>query len=136
MIRNLIAAAALLASSCLALAQSAPVKIFSAASLNPNVVLGRAAILGSGVIVNTTTTTYYLKFYDKATAPTCGTDIPKWTVPIPASTAPAQGVVSLPLNQGLIFASGIGICLTGGLADADVTNAATGVAINLGVSAR
>lgn len=117
-------------------AQSAPVKFFSAASLNPQVVLAGNVLLKTGVVINTTTTVYYIKFYNKATAPTCGTDIPKWTVPIPFGASSAGGGFTLPIPDGLMFPAGLGFCITGGIADNDVTNAATGIVVNLGVSKR
>ena len=128
------AAVALLASawSLPAFAQSAPVKFLSAASTNSNLVIAGNTLLKSGVVGNSTATAYFLKFYNKATAPTCGTDVPKWTVPVPANAD-----VSLSIDPGgLMFPLGLGICLTGAIADADTTSAAAGIAINLGVTLR
>jgi hypothetical protein len=115
-----------------AFAQSAPVKVLSTTGTNSNLVLAANVLLKTGVIVNSTATAYFLKLYNKATAPTCGTDVPKWTVPVPANSA-----VPLQLdNGGLMFPLGLGICLTGAIGDADATTAAAGVAINLGISGR
>jgi hypothetical protein len=50
------------------------------------------------------------------------------TYPIPASSA-GNGFV-LSSISGTAFVLGFGFYVTGGLADADATNAATGVAIN------
>jgi hypothetical protein len=64
----------------------------------------------------------YLKFYDKATAPTCGTDTPKKVVMIPAAATAANGSareVAPPL--GVNFINGIGICVVTGIADSDNT---------------
>jgi hypothetical protein len=131
----------LLALSSPVLGQSSPSKYFSAASTNSTLV--QAAVssnkfvtLKTGIALNTTMTVYYLKLYDKATAPTCGTDTPVWTLPIPFATSNAVGGFVLPLADGLQFKLGLGFCITGAIADNDTSNAATGVVVNLGVSAR
>lgn len=107
-----------------------PVHYLSAASTNSTNVKASAGTVLSLTAINTTATIYYLKLYDKATAPTCNTDVPVHTLPVPAS-ATAAGLTVNPF-LGLNFSSGIGFCLTGGIADNDNANAATGVAINLG----
>jgi hypothetical protein len=64
-------------------------------------------------------TAAYVKLYDKATAPTVGTDTPKMTILVPL-----VGSVVLPLSdvgEGIDFANGIGIGATTGAADADTT---------------
>jgi len=40
------------------------------------------------------------------------------------------------LGGGLLFSLGLGFCLTGGIADADNSNAATGLALNFAISGR
>lgn len=73
----------------------------------------------------------YLKFYDKATAPTCNTDTVVKTILIPANSLGGGNNVSIPVGAG--FTSGIGICVTGGIADNDNTAvAASTVIINIG----
>lgn len=83
--------------------------------------------------VNTTAVIYYLKFYDKATAPVAATDVPVLTIPVPVAAAAAT--VPITSVDGFAFINGMGFCLTGLIPDNDNTNAAAGVAINLGVSA-
>lgn len=64
----------------------------------------------------------YVKFYDKATAPTCGTDTPVKVLIIPAAATAANGNASnsvIPL--GAQFVNGIGICVVTGIADSDNT---------------
>lgn len=100
----------------------------SAANNNSTLVKGAATAVYQVIAVNTTATLYYLKLYDKVTAPTCGTDTPVATYPLPASATGAALVI--PRSVGLGFNSGFGFCLVGGLADNDNTNAATGIAIN------
>lgn len=119
----------LMLASSAAHAQSSPKKYLSAASTNSNLVQTGKSSLRAGVVVNTTATVYYLKLYDKSTSPTCGTDVPKWTVPLTANA-----VTPLPVSDGLQFYLGLGFCITAGIADNDVANAAVGVAVNLGVT--
>ncbi len=62
----------------------------------------------------------YLKLYNKATAPTCGTDTPVMRVMLPASNCTS----SLDLPVGGAFSLGIGICIVTGAADSDNTSTA------------
>lgn len=111
-----------------ATAAATPAKAFSAASTNATSLKASAGTIYAIVAINTTATLYYLKLYDKATAPTVGTDVPIQTYPVPANTSGAGEVIPCPV--GMAFANGIAWALTGGLADADTSNAATGIAIN------
>jgi hypothetical protein len=131
-----LALSAMFAWSPPAFAQSAPVKYLSGNSTNATLVHTGNSLLKTAIVVNTTTTVYYLKLYNKATAPICGTDIPKWNVPIPVGANSTIGGFVLPLADGLQFPLGFGFCLTGALADNDTTPAVAGIAINLGVSGR
>ena len=64
----------------------------------------------------------FLKLYNKATAPTVGTDTPVMTIPLPTT-----GFVQIDFGPtGLYFATGIGYALTGLIADADTTAVASG----------
>lgn len=116
-----------------AFAQAVPVKYDSAVSTNSTLVAPGYSQLKVIVTINTTAALYYLKFYDKVTAPTCNTDTVVFKVPVPFGASSAGGGAVIPVPDGLQFFKGIGFCLTGGLADSDNTNAATGVTINLGV---
>lgn len=108
-----------------------PVKVDSAASTNATSVKATVGLLCSVVAINTTATLYYLKFYNTAAAPTCNSDTVVQKFPVPASTSGGPPV-QIPFPDGMKFTTGIGLCLTGGIADNDNTNAATGVAISLG----
>lgn len=116
-----------------AFGEGAPIKFLSAASTNPHLVFTgpNGAVLKTIVGSNSTATAYYLKLYNKATAPTCGTDTPAQTILLPAGQ-------SVPIDFGLgqLYPAGLGMCLTGAIADNDATNAATGVAVNFSVSGR
>ena len=131
--KKLILAALLAALATPALAQSVPQKYDSTASTNSTLVYAGRAQLSTIVTINTTTTLYYLKFYDKVTAPTCNSDTVVWKFPVPFGATNSGGGFVIPVPDNLQFFKGIGFCLTGALADNDNTNAATGVTINLAV---
>jgi hypothetical protein len=114
-------------------AQAFPYKFDSAASTNATLVVAGSVQVRVIVTINTTAALYYLKLYDKVSAPVCGTDpvVFKAAVPFGASSAGSGFVVPIP--DGMQFQQGLGFCLTGGLADSDATVAATGVTINFAV---
>lgn len=116
-----------------ALAQSGPNKYLSVAGTNSTLLRSGRTVLHVLLPINTTAVLYYLKLYDKATAPTCGTDVPKWTVPVPFGTGSTGSGVALPSTDGLVFQNGLGICITTGIADNDTGAAAAGIAVNYGV---
>lgn len=67
----------------------------------------------------------YLKFYDKASAPTCASDAVVTQVMIPAASTAANGagaVVSV--SVGKKFSAGIAFCIVTGIADNDNTSVA------------
>lgn len=104
-----------------------PAKTLSAASTNATSVKGSAGTLCKMVTINTTATLYYLKTYNTSSAPTCNSDTVVATYPIP----PSNGGVAVPIGPfGEAYTTGIGFCLTAGIADNDNANAATGVAIS------
>jgi hypothetical protein len=75
-------------------------------------VKGSAGQVYGWYICNNATAARFVKLYDKATAPTVGTDTPVMTLEIPASSA---ANVSFPF--GIAFTNGIGIGATTGVAD-------------------
>lgn len=62
----------------------------------------------------------FVKFYDKASAPVVGTDIPVFTVPV-ISTTTLPGLAELSLDYGIPFKLGIAYAITGAIGDADAT---------------
>lgn len=70
----------------------------------------------------------YLKLYNKATAPTVGTDTPVATYYLPASAA-----FEIAFDNPLYFATGIGYGLTGAAADADTTALTAGDVVCMNV---
>lgn len=69
----------------------------------------------------------YLKLYNKASAPTVGTDIPILTIPIPAN-----GFLSYEFGSvGKRFTTGIAYAITGAVGDTDTTAIAAGSKLSL-----
>jgi hypothetical protein len=94
-----------------------PARLISAASTNATSVKASAGQLGFIFAVNLNAAVRYLKLYNKASAPTVGTDTPIATLPIPASTTGAGFV--LPIPGGVNFSTGIAYAVTTGVADSD-----------------
>jgi hypothetical protein len=61
----------------------------------------------------------YVKFYNKATAPTVGTDTPVMVIQLPGNTNGSGSNLSIP--TGISFSLGIGIGITCGIANGDTT---------------
>lgn len=83
---------------------------------------------------NTTATVYFLKLFAKATAPTCGTDVPVATFPIPPTPASGTAPPLVVAGGALQFPLGVGFCITSGIADNDTGAAAAGIAVNFGLA--
>lgn len=77
---------------------------------------------------NTSGSIKYLKFYNKASAPTVGTDTPVLTLALPTG----QFQINMP-GIGFYFATGIAYALTGASADADTTALAAGDIVGLNI---
>lgn len=108
-----------------------PHKLISAATTNATSVKASAAQLGVLVAINVSTVARFLKLYNKASAPTVGTDTPVWVVPIPAGSNGAG--VAVPIPGGLAFSTGLAYAITANIADSDNTAVAAGdVVVNLG----
>lgn len=129
----LAALAMLLFAGAPASAQYAPRHYLSAATNNATLVLGRAAVVGMVQATNTTAVVYYLKLYNKATAPTCGTDVPVLTVALPVAPGALPPIEPA---AGMLFPLGVGMCITANAADNDNTAAVTGITVNIGVTGR
>jgi hypothetical protein len=108
-----------------------PYQLISAATTNATSLKASAGQVGSIICGNNGGAIAYLKLYDKASAPTVGTDTPLHTIMIPGNTAGSGFSYSPP--AGLKFATGIAFAVTGGMAVADTTAvAAAQVCVNLG----
>lgn len=101
-----------------------------AASTNATSVKGSAGALFNVSVYNNSATIAYLKLYNSASAPTCGSGTPVLRYIIPASTSGAGSNVSIDI--GAEFTSGIGYCVTTGISDSDTgAVAASAYIVNL-----
>lgn len=73
---------------------------------------GSAGQVFGWYIFNAAAATRYVKLYNKASAPTVGTDTPVMTIPIPAGAA-----ANVEFSLGIAFSLGIGIGAATGVAD-------------------
>lgn len=81
-------------------------------------------------IINTTSTNYFLRMYNSASAPTCSSAT-GFVEAIPALGAAANGGGISRMQVAQAFATGVGFCLTGGGSSTDNTSAATGVYVTI-----
>ena len=93
-------------------------KLLSAASTNASNIKGSAGNIYGWSIQNSTTSTRYVKLYNKASAPTVGTDTPVMTLLIPGATAGAGNNLS---TTNIIFSIGIALATTVNPSDSDST---------------
>lgn len=108
-------------------APTTPYFLNSAGTTNAALIITGTSAVTALHATNTGATVAYLKLYNKATAPTVGTDVPEMIIPIPAAVSGVPGMVSLPIGFiGFRFALGLGIAITGGAADTDTTAVAAG----------
>jgi len=100
--------------------------VVTAASTNSAVVKATAGMLYEITISNPTATAAYVKLYNKASAPTVGTDVPVLTQAVAAGAT-----VALSFGQvGKRFATGIGIACTAAAAATDTGVSVAGIQIN------
>lgn len=91
-------------------------RILSAATTNATSVKASAGKFVTLDVFNMAAYDVFLKFYDKASAPTVGTDTPVWTVPLKAGTGYSNQFL-----VGKYFATGIAYAITKLQADSDTT---------------
>lgn len=110
------------------LAAVTPYKLIGANSTNATSLKATAGQLHVICIQNVAAAVRYVKFYNKATAPTVGTDVPVFIVGLPAAST-----VTLTLPAPLNFSTGIAFATTNAAADADTTAITAGdLIISLG----
>jgi hypothetical protein len=108
-------------------APATPYFVNSAASTNGALVLTGTSGLAAFYATNNGAAVAYVKLYNKATAPTVGTDVPEMIIPVPAAVGGVPGIATLPMGfNGFRFALGLGIAITGGAADNDTTAVVAG----------
>jgi hypothetical protein len=94
----------------------------SAASLNPTTVKNAPGVVTGGYLRNRAAAEKWFKFYNKASNPTVGTDVPIMQIGVPAGgSVPLGAVVG---SSGLRFTTGIAYAVTGAYGTADTTNVA------------
>lgn len=103
-----------------------PYILNSAASTNEALILTGTSGLQAFYATNIGATPAFVKLYNKATAP-ISTDIPAMILAVPAAVSGVPGVCTLPIGfSGFRFALGLGIRITGAVADNDTTAVAAG----------
>jgi hypothetical protein len=108
-------------------APATPYILNSAATTNGALILTGTSGLQAFYATNTGASAAFVKLYNKATAPTVGTDVPAMILPVPAAVSGVPGVCTLPIGfSGFRFALGLGIAITGAVADNDTTAVAAG----------
>jgi len=89
-------------------------KVLSAGSTNATSVKASAGQVYSYALANANAAFRYVHFYNKASAPTVGTDVPVFTVGVPPNF-----VANCDFNSGTPFTTGIAYSITTGAADND-----------------
>lgn len=72
--------------------------------------------------INRANSERFLKFFNKASAPITGTDIPVITIPLDGRTGGGQTQIEVEAVAGLAFSLGIGVAATNGIADLNTAN--------------
>lgn len=105
-----------------------PFSLISAATTNATSVKASAGTVYSIQASNTGAAVAFLKLYNKASAPTVGTDVAVMTLILPAG----GGIVIPPNDIGIAFTTGIAFAITGVATTADTTAVALAqVVINI-----
>lgn len=108
-------------------APATPYFLNSAATTNGNLVMTGTSGLQAFYATNEGATVAYVKLYNKATAPTVGTDVPEMIIPIPAAASGVPGVANPNIGfSGFRFPLGLGIAITANAVYTDTTAVAAG----------
>lgn len=106
-------------------------KLVSAATTNATSLKASPGQIGYIFCSNVNAAQRYLKLYNKASAPSVGSDTPVHTLIIPGNTAGAGH--SLPVPAGIEFTTGIAYALTTEATDAGTTGVALSeIVVNIG----
>lgn len=97
-------------------------RIKAAASTNATSVKASAGQIYGWAFYNNTTTAKYVKIYNKASAPTVGTDTPAFTIIVPGGTAAAG--TNVEFSNGIPLGTGVAYAITGLITDTDTTSTA------------
>jgi hypothetical protein len=102
-------------------------RLLSANTTNATSVKASAGQVYGWHLSNANAGARFLKLYDKASAPTVGSDTPVMTIPIPGS-----GIAVLDQPMGIAFSTGIAFALTAAVGDSDTTAVAVNeIVVNL-----
>lgn len=108
-------------------APATPYFLNSAATTNGALILTGTSCVQSLWVTNEGAAPAYVKLYNKATAPTVGTDVPEMIIPVPAAVSGVPGVANPNIGFiGFRFALGLGIAITGAAIHTDITAVAAG----------
>ena len=94
----------------------------SAATTNATAVKTSAGVVYSMMLSNSGAAVAFVKLYNKASAPTVGTDIPVMTVAVPATGSYSPDFSAV----GYTFTTGIALAITNLSTDADATAVTAG----------
>ena len=94
-------------------------RLIGAATTNATSTKGSVGQLYGVYVSNVNASPVFLKLYNKASAPTVGTDVPVMTLLIPGNASGVAGAFEF--SMGIAFATGIAFAITGLVADADTT---------------
>lgn len=89
----------------------------SAATTNSTLIKGSAGVVTGWALYNTSAAVKYVRLYNLASAPTCGSSTPLIRIVLAANGGNAEFYDP----AGIAFGTGIGFCITGGAADSDAT---------------
>ena len=107
-------------------ATGSALSVVTAATTNGSLVKAGTGILSELTISNVTAATINVKIYNKATAPTVGTDVPIMTIPVPAKEFISYNFGAI----GKRFALGLGLAVTAGAAATDTAAVTAGAQIS------
>ena len=106
---------------------ASPYFLNSAASTYGALILTGTSGLQAFYATNEGAAVAYVKLYNKATAPTVGTDVPEMIIPVPAAASGVPGVANPRIGfSGFRFPLGLGIAITGAAVYTDTTAVAVG----------
>lgn len=108
-------------------APATPYFVNSAASTNGALILTGTSSVHSLWATNEGASVAYIKLYNKATAPTVGTDVPEMIIPVPAAVSGVPGVANPFVGfVAFRFALGLGIAITRNAVFSDTTAVGAG----------
>lgn len=99
-----------------------PYFLNSAATTNGALIITGTSNVSAFYATNEGASVAYVKLYNKATAPTVGTDVPEMIIPVPAAVGGVPGVANPQIGfHGFRFALGLGIAITRNAIHTDTT---------------